>query len=179
MCTPMRSFVAAVLLAFGVCFLGAAAPRGAGPGAAPATAISVEKQVAAFLAEQDWGQSVAILKPWLTAGANEKMDLLEELQKHLNSTEVLPLVNTADMVVFSRLAKGTMTFHGEGLMLKQDVFVTGGKAACAIEMMLGVRLPALLEEMTEDDRFNNVSAIKAAVTAYKKGVADARHAKQE
>ena len=177
--TPTKCLVAAVLLALGIGSLVAATPRGAAPSTAPATAPSVEKQVAAFLAEQDFLKSFNILKPWKTAGANQKMALLEELQKNLNSTKVLPLVNTADMVIVSRLGQGTMVLRGEGLKLQQDVFVTGGKAAWAIEFILDLRLPPLLEEMTEDDRFTNVKTLKAVVTAYKKGVADARNPKQE
>ena len=165
--------VLCVMLSFWLCSLFAAATFGAEPSTAPST----EAQVAAYLGEQDFGKSSAILRAWKTAGPDQKIALMEELEKSLGSTKAIPLTNTADMMVWSRPSQGN--FDGHGLILKQDVYVVGGKAAWAMEFVLDLQLPPILEKMAEEDKSRSIAQIKATVSAYEKGVADARNSKTQ
>jgi hypothetical protein len=99
--------------------------------------------VQALMAERNFGRMRRLPAQWrATQPEAARKKLLVLLLHQLSSSRELPLENYADMFVPSRVEAGKMAFHGHGLLIDQDVFLENGRAAWAIEELLGCKLPA-------------------------------------
>lgn len=137
-------FFGGLLLAAGVPPSATPAPgTGEKPGNADQPAADAQAAIQALMAERDFDKMRRLPTQWrqtLPEAARKKLLVL--LLNRLSSSRELPLENYADMFVPSRVKAGKMRFDGHGLLIDQDVFLESGRAAWAIEGMLGCHLPA-------------------------------------
>jgi hypothetical protein len=100
---------------------------------------------------------------WSKLPASAKRILLLALSDKLTSTQELKLENIEDMVVMSRLQAGKMKWHMHGVILRQDVFMAGGRCAWAIEKVLGSKLPSIEADMEAKELEERVRTIKEKI----------------
>jgi len=136
-------------------------------------AIASRKVVQTFFAETKYGRCVELTRAWRILPPSGKIGLLEALAESLTSRREAAFSDVSDMAVWHRVAAGRMKFDGMGVLLKQDVFIEGGRAAWAIERIIDVRLPAVTDELSDEKLRARVDVIRLAVSAYANG---ARHA---
>lgn len=122
-------------------------------------------QVNCFLTSTQFSQLATTAAKWKDARPDEKHILIQELQFRLSSTKSLALGASSDVIVRHRLEKGEMAFHGDGVIVDQDIFCEGGRAAWALEQMLDVKLPTITEDMNPHDLSNDVQRIKSTINA--------------
>jgi hypothetical protein len=67
-----------------------------------------------------------------------------------------------------RLEKGELQFHGHGLVVSQDLFTMGGRAAWAIGKLLDEELPELNGGLTADEWANRADEIVGRVKEARK-----------
>jgi hypothetical protein len=114
-------------------------------------AADVEGAVRAFMAERDFEKMRLLPKQWQqTLPEAARKNLVVLLLQKLSSSGDLALENYADMFVPSRVEAGKMTFAGHGLLIDQDVFLENGRAAWAIEQLLGCNLPPFILSTPKD-----------------------------
>jgi hypothetical protein len=106
-----------------------------------------QKAVQKFLAMDDFRKIQSLITDWRALTTGQQKELIVLLLKNMESTQVLKLVNYQDVAVESRVRAKKMSWHMHGTLLKQDIFIVGGRCAWAIEELLGCTLPSITEDM--------------------------------
>ena len=104
-----------------------------------------------LLEERDYEKLRLIRMQMAEAPAEMRKELILSLLRRLQSTKPIGLENFSDVQVESRIASGKMQFLGHGVLIKQDIFIEGGRCAWAIERILDVKLPPIREGMHVQD----------------------------
>src|SRR3954470_20283463 len=127
--------------------LGPAEPPASEPKAKPLT-----EQVTAYL---DTGQCPQVIRTgyneWPRLPKADQARLVGLLVPALTEVRRIDLRDTADLIIPYRNDKGDLKQYGHGLVVKQDLFTAGGRAAWAISRLLDTDLPELNAGLTAEE----------------------------
>lgn len=153
-----------IMLAMALCCL-------AQPTTLPATRAIL---VTDYLNERKFPNCWKIITLWQQTSGDVKIVILQELEDHLSDLNTMEVENFDDTVILPRARKkGIIRGFGHGAILQQDIFIRGGKAAWAIEELLGLQLPPITEKMPKEDLDRIVREAKNCIAAYARGLRDA------
>ncbi len=151
------------------CILGFALTAANQASVMPLVSVVLREQATTFLEEKDYTLSRKFIERWQFLPKPCKIVLLETLACRLSSNKRIKLVNTEDMIIPSRLFSGDMQWPGHGYVIRQDLFVAGGKAAWAIAELIGTELPEVTEGQTKKERAAMAVKIEQRIKEYAKG----------
>ena len=115
----------------------------------PAEDRPMTKQVSDYLATEKWPEVFQTVEIWSRLSKDERARLVELLAPALTDRSRVALRDTQDLIIPYRLDTGDLKFQGHGLVVRQDLFTTGGRAAWAISRLLEIDLPELNEGLTK------------------------------
>jgi hypothetical protein len=145
--------------------------------------ITGHKEVSAYLAERDYLTLEKNIQVWKQLPVAERVQLIDLLVPHLRSADKPGLENHIGNVrIYFRVETGDMPHGNTKRSVHQDLFIAGGRAAWAIEEMmgpLGRPLPVVTEGQSDDDRAERADLIKLCVGCYKVGVMHGSAASQK
>ena len=101
-----------------------------------------------------------LLQEWSAWPEATKQTLFPALSEQLGSLRELTLTNMEDVAVMGRVKTGKMKWHMHGLMVQQDIFTVGGRAAWALEHLLKTELPSIEAGLGQDELLKRVKTIK-------------------
>ena len=104
----------------------------------------VQGAVDELLTTEDYQVLLTLPRQW-TSNLSEtaQKDLIIELLKRIGTRKELKLENYGDMIVKSRVHTGEMKSNERGVLLKQDIFIEGGRCAWALERLLNCDMPMI------------------------------------
>lgn len=111
----------------------------------------MRKQVTDYLAAEKWPAVFQTVEAWSCLPKADRVRLAELLAPAVTNRKRMLLKEVEDLIIPYRVDKGDLTFHGHGLVVRQDLFTTGGRAAWAIARLLDTDLPELNEGLTADE----------------------------
>jgi hypothetical protein len=138
-----------------------------------------DAEIVSLLKTHDFEVMAQIIKMWKATPLSRRIDLLSALLPHVSSGSETPINNATDMVVRSRLRPTKREFPGHNLILLQDVYVEGGRAAWAIEELVGTAITPIVANSTLEDRRSVQNVARMVVESYNRGVADAMNEKSQ
>jgi len=115
--------------------------------APPADRIA-RRQAIDYLAAKEWPVLIQTVEAWSGLPKADRARLVEHLTPAVKDRRRVPLEEVQDLIIFYRLSTGDLTYQGHGGIVGQDLFITGGRAAWALEKLLDVELPELNEGLT-------------------------------
>jgi hypothetical protein len=99
-----------------------------------------------------FGDLNSLVRKWTdTLSSLEKTELIRKLARGLYSKESLSLTDYGSVTVQSRIESGKMPKVENGPVLKQDIFIVGGRCAWALEYLTGGELPTISELSSEKE----------------------------
>jgi hypothetical protein len=125
------------------------------------------KQVAAYLASKQWPEVFRTVKAWSKLPKDDQTRLAELLTKSLIDRSPVQLRDTQDLIIPYRLARGELNDRGHGLVVCQDLFTVGGRAAWALSRLLETDLPYLNDGLTAEEWVKRVADITRRVAPSK------------
>lgn len=141
-----------------------------GPGVSPHAIRFVEiAHVQGFLQTRDRGEFFTLAREWrdLPKGDPKRVRLLTLLLPALRTKEEVPLPSDGSFDVNYRVKIGQMKAVGIGGHYSQDLFLTGGRAAEAISILLrNEDLPNLDGGLDKAEWTKRADAIEAKVKAF-------------
>ena len=127
-------------------------------------------EIAVVLSEPQWHLVLKAIGGWETLPRPVRVRLATALVPALHTTAFVRPTNTADLMVPYRLQTGELKHIGFGLLIRQDVFLSGGRAAFAISRLIGDEdLPVLDGGLAAGEWNKRALAIEAKVKAFAKG----------
>jgi len=124
-------------------------------------------EVALVLSDHRWPKVMDTIARWEKLPRPVRVRLAMELRPALHTTAFVRPTNTADLMVPYRIRTGELKHVGLGLHVRQDVFLSGGRAAFAIERLTGADdFPTLDGGLTPGEWNGRALAIEAKVKAF-------------
>ncbi|MCU0702403.1 MAG: hypothetical protein MUF18_00240 [Fimbriiglobus sp.] len=121
----------------------------------PALALAegpiVRELVKTYLAAEKYPAVSKTVKAWERLPKGDQLRLAELLVPSLTDCGRVSLKDPEDMIILYRLETGDLQYQGHGFAVKQDLFTVGGRAAWAIEKLLGDEMPELNGGLTGDE----------------------------
>ena len=127
-----------------------------------------------YLNQNDWPSCYAAVDAWIRLSLSKRLNIIGELLKFIESVKQCDLDRTDGMVPGFPTHGREIKFYGSGFVVWQDMFLEGGKAAWAIEHLIGAPLPQITLDLPTNERESRALRIRCAVKAYKNGVEDGR-----
>lgn len=124
---------------------------------------SMQQQIDNYLTTDKWPALLHTVEAWSRLAKADRARLIELLAPSLTNCKRVPLYETADLIIPYRTDKGDLKFQGHGLVVRQDLFTIGGRAAWAIGKLLDVDLPELHGGLTIDEWNKRIIDIQARV----------------
>ncbi|MCE9532233.1 MAG: hypothetical protein K8T89_14105 [Planctomycetes bacterium] len=146
-----------------------------GTSATPATLPAASQPssiVKPFMDEHDFSKCYQTVLEWERVGRTKKADILKELSEQVTSGEIIELIKLEDNFIVPR--PNANHFQGHGSIVRQDVFIRGGKAAWAIEQLLNIQLHPITEKMTKEELEGAVREAQNCVASYRRGLEDSK-----
>jgi hypothetical protein len=133
----------------------------------------IRDQVLSFIAESNLDLMFSATHKWLKLPLVSKHLLLDCLAQELESGAKPGLRNSADLIIPYRIRTKELESYGHGAVILQDLFLSAGKAAWGIEVLLGSTqlLPEINEGQTPEQRKKAVAEIRETVAVAKKVLA--------
>ncbi|MEW6360403.1 MAG: hypothetical protein AB1696_29000 [Planctomycetota bacterium] len=135
----------------------------------------ISHEITKYLAEEDWPRCSEIIGSWHKRQVHEREAIIDQLCLVLSSRKRCSLKNTSKLIVGPRVGSGEIGANVFGYYVSQDLLIEGGKAAFAIESLVGTFLPAITEKLSPEETKYRILMIGWAVKAYKRGVRDGRN----
>ncbi len=121
------------------------------PAAVPLGVRAEAKQVAGYLAAEQWPDLFRTVEAWCLLPRADRVRLVGLLAPALESRKRVPLRTPEDLIIMYRWGTGDLEFKGHGGFVNQDLFTVGGRAAWAVEELLDIGMPELNEGLTFRD----------------------------
>jgi hypothetical protein len=128
------------------------APGGVAPGVGRMASQDDDQnpEVTAFLTDERWPEVRRIAEAWSKRPPAERARLAGELAPALTDRRLVGLRDPEDLIIVHRLLTGDLKWQGHGLVVRQDLFVTGGRAAWAISRLMDADVPELNAGLTPE-----------------------------
>ncbi|MBT3291747.1 MAG: hypothetical protein HN380_30675 [Victivallales bacterium] len=123
-----------------------------------------------------------LIREWRRYAPPYREKTLQALASQLTSVTESRMTETGNMAILHRVVSGEMPFPARGTVIVQDIFIKGGRAAWAIEKLIGIQFPgslAITHELDNEVREARVAVIRAFVQTYLNGVRDGRESQAE
>ena len=134
---------------------------------APQSVFALCREASNYCREQDYVESRDTIARWQQLPKESRIVLISCLVRRLQSDEKVRLRNTEDTIIWNRLLTGELKFQGHGLIINQDLFIVGGKAAWAIGELISVNnLPMIVEGQTNKERAEIIKTIRTRIDFY-------------
>ncbi|MFO0849784.1 MAG: hypothetical protein U0871_14705 [Gemmataceae bacterium] len=126
--------------------------------------------------EKDCPTLHKVISDWKSLGLLSRVRLVDALTPHLTDQTKVGVANPADLMISYRFKTGELKFYGHGWGPGQDLFLVGGKAAWAINVLMGpdgestssaVGLPELDGGLTKEEWDRRAGVIKQYVAQFR------------
>ena len=124
------------------------------PGAAPEgeqMKMAEQKQLTDFLTSKQWPELFRGAEAWSRRPLADRARLAGLLSPALADRRHVGLRDTQDLIIWYRIDTGDLKFQGHGRVVRQDLFVAGGRAAWALSRLMDVDLPELNAGLTQEE----------------------------
>jgi hypothetical protein len=122
-----------------------------------------------YIVETDYHTLRSTVESWKSLPVDSRMPLVNLLARHLMSIKRIGVNNPEDLIIPYRYDRGDLKNLGHGYCVKQDLFIVGGKAAWAIEELMGIpmSLPEINEGLAKQERAKRAEEIKGYIKDYR------------
>ncbi|HXG08322.1 MAG TPA: hypothetical protein VNK04_00885 [Gemmataceae bacterium] len=121
------------------------------------------QQVNDYLTAEKWPVLFQTVEAWSRLPKVDRAKIVALLTPAIADCKRVPLQEVEDLIIPYRVAKGDLKFQGHGLVVRQDLFTAGGRAAWAIGRLLEVDLPELHGGLTVDEWNTRVADIASRI----------------
>ena len=126
--------------------------------------LILREQVVGYFKTNEWPELQRIAQAWTKLPEADRVHLATILLPDVYRRGRIDLRNTGDLIILYRFDTGDLKFRDEGTLVRQDLFISGGRAAWAFAQLFPkVKLPELNDGMSREEWYNRTKAITERV----------------
>lgn len=114
--------------------------------------LDVDESVKRLMNTRDYAKLSELIENWRTKiDSDSKQILLQSLIGRIRSQNEIGLENYGSVCIPTRIGSGGMTRQENALVIKQDIFIEGGRAAWTLEKLMDCDLPPVTARGSEKE----------------------------